>query len=137
MQLSGVGKFLGKMHEFENEHSVFGLHTREILARFDDDFGDADFFARLQRVTQQHIGFVAAFLRFQIVRLIEKHRVDFINVDKILDVHRLRRFQIDALKIFVFQDDELPFLILITLHDLVPRDFFAVGFRDPFVIDGT
>ena len=37
------------------------------------------------------------------------HRIDFIKIDKILDVHRLRRFQIDALKIFVFQDDELPF----------------------------
>ena len=137
MQLSGVGKFLGKMHELENEHAALRFHTREILACFDYDLGDADFFALLQRVTQQHIGFVAAFLRFQIVRLIEKHRVNFINVDKILDVHRLRRFQIDALKIFVFQDDELSFLILITFDDLVPRHFFAVGFRDPFVIDGT
>src|ERR1700688_1390086 len=65
------------------------------------------------------------------------HRIDFIKIDKILDVHRLRRFQIDALKIFVFQDDGLPFLVIITFHDLVPWHLFAVGFRDPFVIDGT
>jgi hypothetical protein len=45
MQLSSVGKFLSEMHEFENEHAVFRFHTREILACFYNDFGDADFFA--------------------------------------------------------------------------------------------
>src|SRR4029077_10815179 len=50
---------------------------------------------------------------------------------------RLRRFQVNPLKIFLVQDNELPFLVFVAFHDLIPRHFLAVLFRDPFVIYGA
>src|SRR6266542_2891266 len=53
------------------------------------------------RVAQQRVGFIAAFLRLKIVRLVEKHRVDFILLDEVLNVHGLRSLEINPLEIFV------------------------------------
>ena len=88
-----------------------------------------------QRFAQQHVGFVAAFLRLEIIRFVEIHRIDLLQVDEILDVDGLGRLEIDALKILVVQDDELPFFVFVAFHDLVPRNFLAVLLRDAFVID--
>ena len=85
------------------------LHPGEILARLDDDFRDPDLSRLLQRLAQQDIGFVAAFLRLEIIRFVEIHRVDFLQVDEILDIDGLRRFEIDPLKIFSFRTTNFPF----------------------------
>src|SRR6202043_3602415 len=109
----------------------------QILARLNHHLGDADFSALLERIAQKHVGFVAAFLRFEIIRFVKEHRIDLVKIDKVLDVHRLGRFEINALKIFVFQHDVFSFFILVAFDNLVPRNLPAVLFRDAFVIHGT
>src|SRR5437660_919748 len=89
----------------------------------------------LQCVAEQRVCFVAAFLRLKVVRLIEEHWVDLFLIDEILNIYRLRRLEINPLKVLILQDNIFALLILIALHDLVPRNFLAVLFGDTLVID--
>ena len=89
-----------------------------------------------ESLAQQSIGFVAAFLRFEIIGLLEVHRIDFLHLDEVHDVDGLGGgLQVDSLEIFVLQDDEFSFFVFVALHDFFPRDFFAIRLGDPLVID--
>jgi len=83
------------------------LHPGEVLARLDDDFRNPDLASVLERLPKEDIGLIAAFLRLKVIRLVEIHRVDLLDIDEVLDIDRLRRFQVDPLKIFLAQDDKL------------------------------
>ena len=134
MQPARVGEFFSEMHELENEHAIFRLHPGEILPRFNHHLCDSNLLAALERVTQEHVGFVATLLRLQIIWFIKKHWVDFIDLDEILDVYGLRCFQIDALKILILQHDVFPFFVFVSFYNLVPWHLFAVLFSNPFVV---
>src|ERR1044072_9991601 len=122
------------MHQLEHERVLERLHAREILAGLDHDLGDANLLPIGQRLAKEDIGFVAAFLRLKIIRLVEVHRIDLLQVDEILDVDGLGRFKINTLKILFVEDDELPFLVFVALDDLFPRNFLALIFRAPPII---
>ena len=107
------------------------------MASLDHDLRDANLLAPFESITQKRVSFVPAFLRFQIVGLIKKHGIDFIDIDEVLNIDRLGCFQIDALKILIFQHDVFPFFVFVALHDLVPGNFFAVLFGNTLVIYGT
>ena len=123
------------MHQLENESAILRLHAGKILAGFDHDLCDAHFVGVLQCVAEQRVCFVAAFLRLKVVRLIEEHWIDLFLIDEILNVHGLSGLEIYTLEIFILKHDIFPFLVLVTLHDLVPRNFLAVFFGDTLVID--
>src|SRR5262245_40416765 len=125
------------MHQFQNERTILRLNSRQILACFDYNFSNADLLAVLQRIAQERISFVAALLWLEIVRLVEKHRIDLFLIDEILDVHGLSGFKINALEIFILEHDIFPLLVLVALHDLVPRNFLAVLFSDTLVAHGA
>ena len=137
MKLVCVGQFLGEMHKLENQHAVFRFHSGEVLPGFNHDLGNSHFAGFRQRLAQQNIRFVSAFLRLQIVGFVEKHWIDFFLIDEILNIDRLSRLEIHPLKIFVFQDDVITLFVLVAFDDLVPRHFFTVFFRHPLVIDRT
>ena len=48
---------------------------------------------------------------------------------RIDNIYRLGGLQINAGKIFIFDDDKLALFVFITLYNLIPRHFLAVGFR--------
>ena len=123
------------MHKLEHKRGAFGFYAREILARLDHNFGDPNLLALFKRIAQKHVGLVPALLRLEIIRFVKIDRVDFIEIDKILNVDRLRRFQIDALKVFVFEHDEFPFLVLVTFDDLIPGTSLPSFLGHAFVID--
>src|SRR5438132_3519053 len=137
MELFRVRKFIGEMHQLENERAIFRFYPGEILARLNHHLGDPDLVAILQRIAQKRVRFIAAFLRFQIVGLIKKHRIDLFLIDEVLNVHCLCRLQINALKILVLEHDVFSLLILIPLHDLVPGNLLAVFFSDTLVVYRT
>src|SRR5271157_2895439 len=56
---------------------------------------------------------------------------------RIDNVYRLGGLQINAGKIFIFDDDKLALFVFITLYNLIPRRFVALGFRYALVIDWT
>ena len=58
-------------------------------------------------------------------------------MDKILNVHGLGRFQVDAFKILVLQHNVFAFFVLVTFDDLVPPDFLAIFFGHALVVDRT
>ena len=76
-------------------------------------------------------------MRFQIVRLVKVHGIDFIHFHEILNVDGLGSLQVNALKILVFQHDVLALFVLVTFNNLVPRHFSPILFRDTFIANGT
>src|SRR5437879_2006105 len=137
MEFSWIRQFIGEMHHLKNERAVLRLHAREILARLDHDLGDANLVRVLERVAQKRVRFIAAFSRLKIVRLVEKYWIDFILLDEVLDIHRLRGLEIDTLEIFILEHDVFPLLVLVGLHDLVPGNFPAILLGTTLVVNRT
>ena len=125
------------MHQFKNKNTVLRLDSGQVLARFDHDLGDANLVRVLQRVAQKRVSFVAALLRLKVVWFVKKHRVDFFLIHEVLDVDGLSGLEINSLKIFILEQDVFPFLVLVTLNDLIPGHFLAVFFGNAFVIYGA
>src|SRR5437870_4394617 len=137
MEFSWVRQFIGEMHQLKNERAVLRLHAREVLARLDHDLGDANLVAVLERIAQKRVGFIAAFLRLKIVRLVEKYWIDVFLIDEVLNIHRLRGLEIDMLEIFILEHDVFPLLVLVALHDLVPGNFPAILLGNTLVVNRT
>ena len=137
VEFARIGEFFGEVHQLENEYAVFRFNAGEILPRFDHNLRDADFLALCEGIPQKGIGFVPSFLRLQIIGLVEKNRVDLFLSDEVLDFHGLRCFQVDPLKILIFEHDVFPLFVFVTFHNFVPRNFLAVLFGDTLVIHRT
>ena len=125
------------MHDLENQRLAQRFHRREVFPCFDDDFSDAHFIGSFERFAQNHVSFCAALFGAEKIGLIEKHRVDLIQLDKFLDIDGLIGSDLDPLEIFFADDDVLPLFVFVTLDDLLPRDFFAIFFSDALVFDGA
>ena len=111
VQLLRIGQLFGEMHQLEHERVLQSLYPGEILPRLDHHLRDTDFFAVLESIAQKRVGFIPALLRFQIVRFIKKHGVDLVLVDEVLNINRLRRFEVYALKIFIPEHNIFSFFI--------------------------
>jgi len=135
MELVCVRQFLSEMHQFQDEDTILRFHSGEILARFDGNLGDSYLTGLRQRLAQQDISFVAPFLWLQIVGLIEEYRIDFLLIDEILDVYGLSCLEIDALKIFILQNNVFSFFVFVAFDDVIPRYFLAVLLCYALVID--
>ena len=71
----------------------------------------------------------------QIVGFIEVYRIDFLLIDEILDVYGLSCLEIDALKIFIFQDNVFSLFVFVAFDDVIPRYFLAVLLCHALVIN--
>src|SRR6185295_17093836 len=107
------------------KHPAAGNQCRQVLARPDDDLADPDLSSALHHFAQQRITLAGLFQRLQIVRFIVIDRTNLPAVDEIHDFYRLGGFDVGALKVFIGDRNEFPFLVFITLDDLIPWNFFS------------
>ena len=56
-------------------------------------------------------------------------------IDEILDVYGLRCLKIDALKVFILQNNVFSFFVFVAFDDVIPRYFLAVLLCYALVID--
>ncbi len=91
----------------------------------DDDLGNADLAALLERPEQETVGLLSAVLRQQVVRLAEVDRVDLLDIDEVADVDRVRQLDVEAVEILVGELDEPSFLDLEAADDVVGIDVLA------------
>ena len=94
------------------------LHRSQMLARANYHCGCRNFSGFDQSIPQKHIRFVSAFTHFEIVGLVEKERIDIIDIDEIYDVDGLGCFNIDSGKILFLQGNKFTLLIFVTFNDL-------------------
>src|SRR2546421_10306134 len=106
-----------------------------MLARLNDDLGDAYFAGLVERFAQESVSLGPGLLRLQIVRPVEKHRVDFLQRHKFHDLDGLGSLYIRPTKVFLFEHDKLPFLIFIAFDDILPRNLLSVGFGDTLILN--
>ena len=84
---------------------------------------------------QNCVGLLPPFLRLKEIRLVEKLRINLLQIHKIGDVDRVRRFNADFLEVFVFHHDVTTLLELEAFYDLIGRHFLGIGLGDLFVFD--
>src|SRR5579862_6088724 len=75
------------------------------------------------------------FGRLEIVRLVEVHRVDLVELDELQDIDRLRRFRIDLLEVVVGEKHVLALLVFVAFDYLVPRHGLVFDRADALVLD--
>ena len=72
-------------------------------------FAMPDLSCSLQGIAQERIGFVPSFLRLEIIWLVEKHRIDLLPIDEVLDIYGLSGLQIYWLKFLCLSTTYFPF----------------------------
>ena len=112
------------MHQFQNQEQSIRFHGGQVLAIADNDFGNADLGRAAERLVQNRVRFLPAFLRLQKIWLIEKLRIDLLQLDKVSDVDGMRGFDPDLLEILRFHDDVAATLVLEAFYNLIGRYFF-------------
>src|SRR5579884_108476 len=71
----------------------------------------------------------------QIIRLVEEHRIDLLELHEFQDVDALRRLRIDLLEVVVGQDDVVALLVFVAFDDLFPRHGLVFNRADALVFD--
>src|SRR2546421_10514608 len=99
------------MHELENKKQAIGLDRGQVFTIADHDLGHADLASTTQGLVQQSISFLATFLRFQKVRLVEELWIDLLQLHEVGDIDGMGGFNPYLFKIFVFQNDVAPTLV--------------------------
>src|SRR5215212_10150933 len=108
-----------------------------MLAATDHNFGDTNLPGTAKRLVQNCISFLAAFLRFEKIRPVEKLRIDLLQIHEIGDVDRMRRLDLYFFKVLVLQNNVTTTLIFETFDDLLGWNFFRIGLCHLFVPDRT
>src|SRR5204862_7361825 len=92
----------------------------QVLRVAQHDGRDADQSRLLDRFAQQRIRALATLRRHEVVRTLEEAVVDFLGLDEAADVDRTALFERGRTEIFLRQDDEAAFLVLIAVAELLP-----------------
>ena len=100
------------------------------------DGRDADQSRLLERFAQQRIRTLATLRRHEVVRTLEEAVVDFLGLDEAADVDRAALFEGGRTEIFLRQDDEVAFLVLIALDELLPGDRLSFARADTLEAHG-
>src|SRR5262249_53699242 len=97
--------------------------------------GDTDLARAAQRLVQNRVSFFPTLLRFEEIWPVEKLRIDLFQIYEVGDIDRMRGLDPHLLEVLVLQNNVTAALIFKTLHDLVGRNLFRVGFCDLLVSD--
>ena len=108
-----------------------------MFPRLQNDRRNPNSLGLCQCISHQRVGMLAAFLRFEVVRLIKVQRIDFFLVDELHNLDGLGQFSVGFLQIFVGNFNVLTLLILITARDLFPWHLHILGIAKSFVGDRT
>ena len=99
-----------------------------------DHLGDPDLPRRADRLAQQHVGALGPLAGLQVIRRLEVPLVDFLRIDEVEDVDRLRLLERRGLEVVLGEDDELPLRVLVALDEVLPRDGLAFLLADALVL---
>jgi hypothetical protein len=124
------------VHHGQHHGVAFHLEGGQMLRIAQDDRRDSDELRFADRLAQQGVGALAALGRRQVVRRLEEAIVDLFALDEVPDVDRAVLLQRRRFEVFLRQDDEAALLVLVALHQLVPRDRLALARADAFELDG-
>ena len=72
----------------------------------------------------------------EVVRTLEETIVDFLRLDEAADVDRAALFEGGRAEIFLRQDDEAAFLVLVALDELLPGDRLSFARADTLEAHG-
>src|SRR6266446_8137652 len=111
------------------------LDGGEMLALAKRHFSYSGFLSLFERFTQDDVSMVGILSGNQIIRSLEKHRIDLFDVDKISDRNALRCFSGCPLKVFVAQHYVFALLVFIAFHQIVVRNLLAVDLTDTDVVN--
>src|SRR5215813_8198774 len=108
-----------------------------MLAIADYYLGDTNFSRSAERLVQDCVSFLPAFLRLKEIWLVEELRIDLLQIDEIGNVDRMRRFDTHLLEILILHHNVTTALEFEALYDLVGWNLLRVRFRHLFVSDRT
>src|SRR5215831_5120355 len=106
-----------------------------MLAIADHYLGDTNFSRSAERLVQNCVSFLPAFLRLKEIWLVEKLRIDLLQIDEIGDVDRMRGLDAHLLEVLILHHNIATPLVFEALYDLVGWNFLGVGFCHLFVPD--
>src|SRR5262249_43557639 len=101
------------------------------------DLGNTNFARPAERLVQNSVSFFPALLRLKEIRIVEKLRIDLIQINEICDVDRMWGLDSHLLEVLIFHHNITTALVFEALHNLVSRNFLRIRFRNFFVFDGT
>ena len=119
----------------EHERIADDFHSCKMLGLADNDLAYANRTDLANCFTKQRVRLLAALLWKEVVRGLEVTGIDLVLLHKIENVYRLRLLQCSSLEVLVGDDDEFSLLVLVALHDLVPRDGFSVSLTHALILD--
>src|SRR5438477_8415215 len=108
-----------------------------MFAIADHHLGNTNFARPAERLVQNCVGFLPAFLRFKEIWLVEKLRIDLLQINEIGNVNRMGGFDAHLLEVLILHYNITTALEFEALYDLVGWNFLRVRFRHLFVSDWT
>src|SRR4029453_7360699 len=96
---------------------------------------DSDSIGLADRFAQQGIGLVASLSGRQVVRLVEKEIVDRLSLDEIENVDSFGLFERRSPEVLFGQHHEATFLVLETLHQVLPGNGMALLLTHALEVD--
>src|SRR5438876_11370511 len=108
-----------------------------MFAIADHHLGNTNFARSADRLVQDGVSFLPTFLRLKEIRLVEKLRIDLLQINKIGNVDRMGGFDAHLLEVLILHHNITTALEFEALYDLVGCDFLRVRFRHFSLSDWT
>ena len=94
-----------------------------MFAIADHHLGNTNFARSAERLVQDCVSFLPAFLRLKEIRLVEKLRIDLLQINEIGNVDRMGGLDAHLLEVLVLHYNVTAALELEAFHDLVGWNF--------------
>ncbi len=120
IQLRGIANLVRVPQDIHHQSRVLRENCGDMLARTDDDFGDADGLRPPHDLTEEGVALTCVFCGLEIIRFVVIYGIDFGLIDEIGNLDRLRRLWIRALEIGVRYGNVFTFFVLVTFYNVVP-----------------
>ncbi len=133
LELAHAAHLVREAHELEEDRVAVGLDAGEVLPRADDELRDAHLAGLAERLAQERVGALAAFLGLEVARPLEVLGVDLLGLDEVLDVDRRAPRDVRLLEVLLGELDERAVGLLDPLHDVLPGDLLVAGLAGALV----
>src|SRR4030095_4752697 len=114
------------MHQLQNQEQSIRFHGGQVLPIANDNFGNADLARAAKRLVQDGISFFPTLLRLKKIWLIEKLRINVLQIDEIRDIDGMSGLDSNLLEILLFHDDITAAFVLEAFYNLIARNFFRI-----------
>src|SRR6185437_650858 len=117
-----LANFIFEIHGVQEYAASAGPQNDDVLAIVHGNLGYAHAAALAQGFKQQGIGFLAGFVRREIVGSVKENGIDFRGLDELEDFHGLGRLRRDFLNFLVVDDYVLVFFVLVAFYNIAALD---------------